>query len=185
MKKTVSLLLVAMIIILHPLSIPVFAETLIATEKIQAAHDVRFSFSVFSKTLEITELGFKSTYTYVMGKLCQSCQYKELSRVNSNDCETAAIMLTDYTSVVLTVKNSEITSIVHVGSGDGTENSGLIINCSMIATIMAVDPSATASIALDILSELQESSGKYKTKYCSYQFVFDKDIGSVLTIEPA
>lgn len=160
MRKIVSLLLIAAIAILYLLPISSLAET-----------------------LEITELTYQATYTYVMGKLHQNCRYKELSRVCENDRETVSVMLTDYTSVILIINNSEIESIVHIGSGNGEEDSGLTISCSMIATIMAVDPSATASIALDILNRLQESSETYKTKYCSYQFAFDKDIGSVLTIE--
>ena len=81
MRKIVSLLLIAAIAILHLLPISSLAET-----------------------LEITELTYQATYTYVMGKLHQNCRYEELSRVCENDRETVSVMLTDYTSVIFLSK---------------------------------------------------------------------------------
>lgn len=138
----------------------------------------------FAKTLETTELSFQLAYMYTMGQFTLDCQYEEISRSEDNDREVLSLLLTDYTSAVLTMDDSLIESIIHIGAGDGTEYSGLTISCSMIATMLAVDPSITPSIALDILSELQSSSDPYETEYCSYQFAVDKDIGAILTVEP-
>lgn len=165
MKKLIALVLCFVVLC----SVPAFAAVSAAESE--------------EATLGISEADFQSLFVDAMEHQEFPCTYEVVNRVEGKKYDYLTVALTQYSTGVFTIKESEIVNILIVGSHDDTEESDVAVMCTIMATMASVDPGVTISSALNVLLELA-AKFSCSTENCAYELTVSDTSDMIFTVKP-
>lgn len=131
-------------------------------------------------------------FVAMFNKMAQKVGDEQRASIVKKDASTVYATITKTNGFVLsTAASGRVREITYMGSGDGTDASGMRIMMGMLYSIAAVRPQWTSEKRMDVLKKLGVASGKLPEKSSTtaegvkFEFMSSKETGAMFFITPA
>ncbi len=143
------------------------------------------------KHFDLTFDEFISRYNEAMRTISQPLRMTKETEESAEDIITMTGMINKNLGLVgiANKKNKKMTGFIFIGSGDGTELSGLNILLGMVAAVMAIeDPflprSERGKLIIMIGKVIKKGTIEFIRKNTKYNYAYSKVTGAMFSAEP-